>query len=162
MAVYKRSALWEFGGSIKNVAPGSAVLAYSDELRGGGYKDVSRHYDSLTWDRHSAFNNTPMQSICFVSADKDALAKINSLDAGDQIALTGLAADIKFYEAGDNLNGEPVASVNAAPHGDILFIRRADDIKILRRATRIWKYLFYLSLAAIVALFGRKLFSSNA
>lgn len=128
--------------------PRTISIMFADNLSVGAYKQVSFQSTLLSKTfvapRACPFRCGQVQEITLVVADKDAYNKITSIVPGDQVTIEGLAGVTKVFD-----HGKTIGEIRSSSNCDVLFIQRAKDIHMLRRASHMFFYCFRLTVGVI-------------
>lgn len=126
----------------------SFMLMFGDDLKLGEYKNADLGADHL-WTSHDLKNT---QNISFFPLNKQVKDILASIEVGDQIAIRGLIANAKVYPAGNIDEDSWLYDFSVANDNMSLFIKNADDIKILKRGSRRYKYILWVSIIILLGL----------
>lgn len=125
------------------------TFMFADNIKNGIHKDMKLKGNELT--TRKLINDEQMKCIDYILLDKAGEVILSSLEVGDQVSIQGIIGDAAIYRTIAD-EQKLLATLTAPENGRVQFIRNVSDVKVLKRGSRKFKYMFWACLWAIFGL----------
>lgn len=152
----------KFSSTLSDVMAADIGMVWGGNAAKDNFRDVQfrtmLNYSEVYWREGVNFDLTEFGNTHVLTCDKDAFAALRTIRTGDQARLRGWLVKAEIAEKPDETDASKImrmrSSVTRKDKGEgaceVLYVRSAADVEVLKAGPRLWLWLKWLGLAGMV------------